>query len=188
MSDVLVNAVKEIANQMKQKLCKNVSFHPQADFVEIAPKNERDKKFPAIIMRGPKIEEDLIFRTESPQIVKDIDTGEFVKTPVPVVCDVYFDVILLTEGDIEGLQTIAKTITFFASTPQITVKDDSDPLTIGKIYNLSLIDPIEESRTANISDIVRYEGKFCIEGIEFSSGEDTIGKIAKEVNPNVNHK
>jgi DNA polymerase III delta prime subunit len=186
-SEALINLIRVLATLMKDNLCQNTSFHPQADFIEISDEEERDKKFPAIIIRGPKINEDLNFRSEGPRIIINQETGEYISTPTPIVCDVYFNIIILSEGDIEGLQLISKSITFFASTPQITVKD-SILDTVGKIYNVNLIDPIEESRIANISDIVRYEGKFCIEGLEFSSGEDTIGKIAKEVNPNVNNK
>ncbi len=182
MSKILVNAVKEIAKLLKEDVCKNVSFHPQSDFVEIS--SSREYKFPAILMRGPSIKEDLIFRSEGGSVVKDLITGAYTKTPMPVVSDVYFSILLLTEGDIEGLEAISNIISFFAKTTQIEVAEsDTAPK---KIYNVVLMDPITESTTANISDITRYEGKFCIEGIEFSSGDNTIGKIAIEVNPNVN--
>ncbi|MDF2615350.1 MAG: hypothetical protein K0Q47_5 [Sedimentibacter sp.] len=184
-NDTLINAIGVICTAMKNKICENVSFHPQADFVEIS--NERKDKFPAIIVRGPQIDEDLLFRIEDPKIVFELQYGRYIKTPTPVVCDVYFNVIILCESDIEGLQTLSKVISFFKSMPQITVKDSPND-TKGKIYNVILKGSLSESRTANISDIVRYETKFLIEGIEFSSGEDTIGKIAKEVNLNINSK
>ncbi len=188
MSEILVNAVVTIANKMKQSICNNVSFHASSEFIELA--SGRDQKYPALFLRGPEISEDLIYRSEVPDIIVDKEAGTFIKRAMPKICDVYFKLIVYSEGDIEGLRTISKIISFFSTNKQLTIKvsePDEEPEK-SKIFNMTLINPVEETGGPNVSNLTKYEGRFVIEGIEFSSSEETIGKIAAGVNLNVNQK
>lgn len=160
MNDTLEQCIRQIATLMKQEILENVSFRSQADYIELSTTTEiREEKLPAIIMRGPTLKVDNFFREIDDKIIKNLNDFTYSKSLAPKVYDVIFKISIISEGDMEGLETISKLISFFASNNQITAN--------GKIYNVELTKVPEDDLTTNISDLNRYKGEFTIEGIEF---------------------
>jgi DNA polymerase III delta prime subunit len=180
----LVRCIRTLGNLLKAEVCSNVSFHAQSDYIEIGETDNRDEKFPAIIIRGPIIEEDYLFRTLDKKIIINEIAGTYTETPRPKVNDAVFKIIAIAEGDIEGMDTMSLLISFFGRNVSIDIPDTDEETTFTK-YNILLTNPIKDSGNTNLSDLVRYEGEFIIEGLEFSTGEDAVGKIAKTINISV---
>lgn len=182
MNDTLEQCIRQIVNSMKAQVLQNVSFHSQADYIELSKEAQsREEKLPAVIMRGPILKVDNFFRELDDKIIKNSDSMSFTKVLAPKVYDVRFKLIVVTEGDIEGLETISKLISFFAINNQVTAN--------GKIYNVELTKVPEDDMTSNISDLNSYKGEFIIEGIEFNSYDinnpSQSGKLVQDIKINI---
>ena len=172
----LYESIMQLGTLLQSQVSQNVSFHSQSDYIELSknPNTDRSIKFPAIIIRGPRLDEYEFGNEIFDQFIINETEGTFVRRPSPKIYDAYFKMIVISEGDIEGLETISKLITFFSSNNQITANE--------KVYNMILNVPISDSGDSNMSDLSKYEGTFRIEGIEFAGGVDQVGKIVKDVN------
>lgn len=171
MTNILVESIRVIGNSFKEQICENVSFQSISDVVEIAA--ERKDKFPALIIRGPKLNEWLWERKYERIVTKNIGNATFQSEEYPDIYDVTFRMIIISEGNIEALQTLAKIINFFKRNVAIEIE--------GKTYNIRLTIPPEDNDDSNINDLVRLQGEFVIEGIEFYSLVSE-GKLVENVN------
>lgn len=179
MSNILEQCIRIFTNLFREQVLQNISFHSQSSYIELSSgSTTREEKFPAVIMRGPFLKEDKFFRELDDKLDRDIEKLTYKKTFAPKVYDVVYKILIISEGDIEGLNTISKVITFFAVNNQLNIN--------GKIYNIELIEVPEDSLTSNISDLSRYEGKFLIEGIEFDTGYED-GRLVSAVETNINN-
>lgn len=179
MSNILEQCIRVFTGLFKEQVLQNISFHSQSSYIELSlGATTREEKFPAVIMRGPFLQEDKFFKELDDKLEKDVSAMTYRRTFAPKVYDVIYKILVISEGDIEGLNTISKIITFFAKNNQLEIN--------GKIYNIELIEVPEDSLTSNISDLSRYEGKFLIEGIEFDAGY-VDGRLVSDVEININN-
>lgn len=180
MSNILENCIRELTKLLKAQVASNVSFHSQADYIELSPNsNKREEKFPAIIMRGPFMNEDRFYNELDSALEKDFNDFTYKTTNAPKVYDVVYKILIISEGDIEGLNTVSKIITFFAINNQLNINN--------KIYNIRLVRVPRDDLASNISDLKRFEGRFLIEGVEFDAGSFT-GRLVTTVDVEVKNK
>ena len=180
MSSILYRCIKTFGALFKSEIGSNFSFHSASDFVKKV--KERIQKYPALVIRSTKFEPDLRYRSMNPIITKNLQNGTYTEESIPDIFDVYFKCVLFTEGNIEGLETISKLISFFSKYTSIDINDKELTELVGneqmtyKTYNISLIST-EEDNEDNSLDISKYEIIFFVEGLEFTSGIVSSGQL-----------
>ena len=121
MSSIFYRIIRALSILFKSEIGSNFSFHSATDFLRKI--TDRTQKYPALVVRSTKFEQDLKYRSMSPIVTKNEIDSTYSETPIPEICDLYFKCMLFCEGNIEGLETISKIISLFGRNPYIDISD-----------------------------------------------------------------
>ena len=145
---------------------------------------------PALVLLGPRLSENRFYTDNEEDEVDDGD--EFIRTQVPYVVDLNFDLVGTSDNYTETLNLMANTIAFFRANKFIRhAVDPSDPAKGFVQYELEVSEDGEPemSPRASNSNLHPFSGSFVIRGfrIEGFSGLGT-GKTQEVPRNEIKHR
>lgn len=143
----------------------NISITNDPDYIEVA--SDRDMKFPAIYVIGPKIRINKFTKGQGlygDVFEKDKEKDVYIKKRPPLIVDLIFKFIILGQTDLEVLNAVINVLDIFDDEVTITVKDTK--------YRVYMTDELNVNNLTNISDLITAEGSAYIEGFQVQTKLD----------------
>jgi len=140
----------------------NTALVPPNDYYEI-------KQTPALLVIGPKVEENRSKRNSEKRVEVDRDNFSYTERNWPRYYHLAFDFVLTTGTGAELLNLQEKVIAFFLDNLTISTADFT--------FNLRELIPIGGLDRPNLSNLRQTSGRYRIEDVEVFDHEITEGKI-----------
>lgn len=159
----------------------NISVTNDPDFLELVLSDEREDKFPAIILRGPEIDTNIFTKRQglySEIITKNLIAKTFTSKKPPAIVDVIYNIYIIGEEHTEVLNSIINILAIFNDEVRITAEDI--------IYRVYLVDdPDFSSDIEGVNQVIYAVGTILIEGVEIiTSSETETGNLMEKLDQN----
>lgn len=162
---VLKEATIKLCELFESRGFNNISVTNDPDYLELSlDENEREKKFPALILVGPRLNHNTFVQGQglySDEIIVDYENKTFVKKKPPRIIDVIYNLIILGETDQEVMNAALNVISIFDEEVTITVNNVS--------YRVYLVDYPDINNTTNDLYLIRAVCNIIIEGLELET-------------------
>lgn len=178
----LQRAVRKIIRDLKQQVHPNVALTTDTDYdapdnVEIHVVEIADK--PAIVLIGPSLEENRFYSVNGEQDFNDerqlYEGGEddqfenFVSTYQPFTVDISFEVIVVSDRQMEALNLSHLLMMFFRKNTSFKLDRSNDPADGEVEFEMAMTSAPRPASAAGNSNVHSYTSAFTIYGFDIDS-------------------
>ena len=160
--------LRVLVRALKREVIENTLLTVSTDYAAVGAAVVELAQFPALVLVGPDEEENRFFSLNYPT-EEQLGGGLFSRKRVPYTIDLRFDVLGMSDSNVELLNLAALLKLFFQRNPYLYMDRDPSDLSKGQVrYEMDFTPEGDLKRTGapNLSNVRSFNGTFVIRGFD----------------------